>query len=47
LIYTAKSFSRHSLLQRLVPFSVGLFRRQRYFKSFARSPTLERSLKGR
>lgn len=47
LIYTAKRFSRHSLLQRLVPFSVSLLRRQRHLKPFTRSPTLERSLKGR
>lgn len=47
LIYTAKRFSRHSLLQRLVALSVSLFRRQRHFKPFARSLTLERTLKGR
>lgn len=47
LIYTAKRFSRHSLLQRLVAFSVSLFRRQRHFKPLARSPALERALKGR
>lgn len=47
LINTAKRFSRHSLLQRFIPFSVGFLRRQRHFKSIARSPTLERSLKGR
>ncbi|YBW38538.1 hypothetical protein ACMYR2_1043 [Nitrobacter sp. TKz-YC01] len=46
LIYTAKRFSRHSLLQRLVPFSISLFGRQRHFKSIACNPTLERSLEG-
>ena len=47
LIDTAKRFSRYSLLQRLVSFSVSLFRRQRQFKTVACNPALERSLKGR
>ena len=46
LINAAKRFSWHSLLQRLVSFSVSFFGRQGHFKTLARRLTLKRSLKG-